>query len=85
MVAATHVFDRLLLLSEILQGTTGSTTAGSLALTLQERGSPICSRTIHRDLQLLQSRGFVRAIGTGKRGGPGVRWQWIADRQLLRA
>lgn len=82
--ANPHSFDRLLLLSEVLQGIDGTTTAGALALTLAERTNrPWSQKTVSRDLTLLLERGFVVAEGGGKRGGSGVRWRWNRDAQLL--
>jgi repressor of nif and glnA expression len=85
--SADTQFDRLMMLSDLLQGIEGPATVGAIAMSLNERtGRPVCNRTVHRDLRFLHSRGFVQATGlTGKRGGPGARWQWIQDRQLLRA
>ena len=80
----SHSFDRLLLLSEVLQGTEGAATAGVLAMTLSEQtGRPWSQKTVSRDLALLMARGFVLADGAGKQGGAGVRWRWNRKAQLF--
>lgn len=82
-IGTANALDRLLLISELLQRSSGPVCAGSLCLTLAERTNrPWSKRTVLRDLQLLRGRGYVEPIGGGKRGTT-VTWQWIGAKPLL--
>lgn len=73
---------RVLLTCEALQKFNGPVSAGSLALTLQERaGRPWSKRTVLRDLASLQRCGYVASEGAGKKGATTF-WRWVGSLTL---
>jgi len=73
---ASQAVDRVLFTCEVLQRFTGPVSAGSLAMSLEQRaGRPWSKRTVLRDLQALCRCGYVKSIGGGRRGATTL-WQW---------
>lgn len=78
-------FDRVLLVSELLQRSSSPVCAGSLAMTLSDRTNRDWSkRTVLRDLRLLQARGYAKPIEAGRRGAT-LRWRWSGAGMLRSA
>lgn len=82
MIAPAIPQVRVLLVCETLQRSPVPVCAGTLAMTLAEQTQrPWSKRTVLRDLQALCRGGYVRELGSGRRGAT-VRWSWCGTGML---